>query len=87
MVRFSPELDAKLMRAVLGDSSRPVFRMEHCGAPPEGVTLVFAVTGPVRIRIVDRRDGLDLPPRPAGTGPSQGSDVMLVARTVVTRPR
>jgi hypothetical protein len=87
IVRFSPELDAKLARAVFGDTSRPVFRMAHCGAPPDGVTLVFAASGPVRLRIVERHPDLDLPPRPATTGPSQGSDVLLVSRTVVTRPR
>jgi Peptidase family M28 len=90
-VRFSPELDAKLMRAVTGDTSRLGWHMTQCGAAARPVALGLRLRGrgALVLRLLERVDGLPLSPftgpsANAGLtlGPAQDSDVSLVSRTL-----
>ncbi|MGC4119039.1 MAG: hypothetical protein QM765_31625 [Myxococcales bacterium] len=84
LVRFSPELDARLMRLLTGDRSPALWKAKYCGPP--GTDLRFVVQAPagekVPVRLVESFDGL--PPgagqRGAGLVPTMGGDVSLVAR-------
>ncbi|HEY3452048.1 MAG TPA: M28 family peptidase [Myxococcales bacterium] len=84
LVRFSAELDARLMRLVSQDRSPPLWKMKHCG--PGGEELRVVVDAPsgerVPVRLVEEFDGL--PPlterRADGLVPAMGGDVTLVAR-------
>ena len=90
-VRFSPELDAKLMRAVTGDTSRIGWHMTYCGAGARPVALALRLLGhgALRLRVLERVDGLPLgggvdPEQRASIalGPAQDSDVSLITRAL-----
>ncbi len=91
LVRFSPELDAKLMRAVTGDTSRLGWHMTYCGAGVRSVTLALRLLGrgALALRLLERVDGL--PPSPVASpsraagpahGSAQDSDISLVSRSL-----
>jgi Peptidase family M28 len=88
-VRFSPELDAKLMRVATGDTSRPGWHMMHCGAGerPVALRLRLAGRGDLVLRLVELVDGLPESDHPVpgsdatlATGRAQGSDISRVSR-------
>jgi hypothetical protein len=90
-VRFSPELDAKLMRIFTGDTSRLGWHMMHCGAGERPVAVKLRLAGPAELllRLVEHVAGL---PEGAGqlprgdtalaVGRAQASDVSLVSRSL-----
>jgi hypothetical protein len=88
-VRFSPELDARLMRIFTGDTSRLGWHMMHCGAGERPVAVGIRLAGPgeLSLRLVEHVDGLpgaaaQVPQGDAAlaVGRAQGSDVSLVSR-------
>jgi hypothetical protein len=90
-VRFSPELDAKLMRAVTGDTSRIGWHMSYCGAGARSVPIALRLLGHgvLTLRLLERVDGLPLgsngdPEQRASVmlGPTQDSCVSLITRAL-----
>ncbi len=88
LTRFSPELDATLLRLVSGDHSRQVFQFYHCGFARDGVALHVTTEAPgtIDLRLVEELPGLPAvagiarAPRPVHLRPAQKSDVMLLSR-------
>ncbi len=80
VVRFSPELDEKLMRLYSGGRRQAVWVAEYCGSGGEPLKLdLFSEAGkPVRLRIMEVADGLPgapLGPRTSSDGyPAADSD-------------
>jgi hypothetical protein len=88
-VRFSPELDARLLRLLTGDRNRTGWHLRHCGAQGAPVAIELTIDGgtPAVLHLVEERYGLPdqppLAPRDASSGPLQASDVTLSARQLV----
>jgi hypothetical protein len=83
VVRFSPEIDEKIVRLYTGGRSQSGWVMEYCGADESGFKLeLFSPRGKrVRLRILEYADGLPGPPlAPRGGGesyPASDSDVTV----------
>jgi hypothetical protein len=84
IVRFSPELDEKLVRLWTGGARQSDWVMEYCGADETGFRLdLFSPAGrPVKLRIHETSDGLPDPPPvprvPSEAYPAADSDVTTV---------
>jgi hypothetical protein len=87
-VRFSPELEARLLRLLSADQNRPGWHLRHCAARGNPVTIDVAIAGtePAVLHLVEERSGLPDEPRllPREPPPSalQASDVTLCARLI-----
>ncbi|MEP7053375.1 MAG: hypothetical protein ABJB12_23630, partial [Pseudomonadota bacterium] len=84
-------LDAKLMRAVTGDTTRPGWHLLQCGSRNRPITVKLSLLGhgPIRLRFVERVDGLPAHSGDPATarsqaapGPAQDSDVSLLSRAI-----
>ena len=84
VVRFSPELDEKIVRLFAGPGEQSSWVMEYCGADEKGFKVdLFSAPGvPVKLRIIEITDGLPGPPlkprAPSDGYPDPESDITMV---------
>ena len=88
VIRFSPEMDERLLRFFTGGAAASAWVMEYCGADVSGFKLEVSWPRgrPVKLRVIEYADGLPGPPLRARTSsdgyPSIESDVTMTTTDV-----